>query len=51
VVRNEKVTAEFSDGATYDLAGGFSYDVATADEKYRRKVYSKAVQVRNLNRL
>lgn len=51
VVRNTETSAEYSDSSTYSLAGGFSYDVASANEKYRRSVYSKSVQIRNLNRI
>ena len=51
VVRNTTGTAEFSDTATYTLAGGFSYDVATADEKYRRQVFPSTIQIRNINRI
>lgn len=51
VIRNDQKGLEFTDDTDYDLVGGYTYEVATSDENYRRKVYSKAVNIRNINRL
>lgn len=50
VVRNDKRSPEFTDDAAYNLAGSYTFSVANAVKKYRRKVYSKIVSVRNSNR-
>jgi len=51
VLRNNERGGSYTDGNTYDLAGSYSYTPISADRVYRRRVYSKSIQIRNLNRI
>lgn len=50
IVRGEEYDAAYQDTRTFNMYGGFTYDPASADEPYRRKLYNFAVQIRNQTR-
>ena len=50
VARNDTQDSTYTDSSTYSLSGGYNYDVPTSDESYRRRVYTRVIQIRNLNR-
>lgn len=50
VVRSEQMDANISDTNTYELVGGYNYTPSTDVAKYRRKIYTKVVQLRNMSR-
>ncbi len=50
VVRSDQADASYQDTDTYTLAGDYSYTPASSDDNFRRKVFTKVIQLRNLSR-
>ncbi len=50
VVRGDNKDSAYTDEQTYVLPGGYVYQPDTEVTSYRRKAYSKVVQLRNMNR-
>lgn len=50
VVRNDQVDLGYADSTTYSLAGGHDYTPAAGVNSYRRKSFTKVVQLRNMSR-
>jgi len=50
VVRSESRDTNFSDTASYGLAGGFSYTPVNSVANYARKAFTRVVQLRNMSR-
>lgn len=49
LARSKDQDSNVTDSNTYDLLG-YSYSVPSADQKYRRKQYTRLIQIRNRNR-
>lgn len=49
VARSEKKDGSYNDGTAYTL-NNYNYTVAAADQNYRRKEYTRVIQIRNRNR-
>lgn len=50
VIRSDHRDNQYRDTQTYQLASDFSYQPDSSVQNYRRKVYSKVIQHRNMNR-
>ena len=49
LARSKNKDSSLTDSNTYNLLG-YNYSIPTSDEKYRRKQYTRLIQIRNRNR-
>lgn len=50
VVRNDQRSNDYTDTNDYELVGEYTYTVPESVDEYRRRIYSKTINIRNKNR-